>query len=184
MHVSHNTKPFINRVRYVPEVAGRPDRIEKDLANAKTLASILEEECATLFKPLVSSTGGDNMETNGVARPEDVGVQADNEDDPMLGEAGSEAVERRIEKVMGELHEQGVDEKVLEAKKVSRICVYTVKTPHAVLAQGGDFFGFLYCLFARSVPHLLLLRCCYRSSRRITAQMPKACEEASVKVTP
>jgi len=67
------------------------------------------------------------METNGVARPEAVGVQADNEDDPMLGEAGSEAVERRIEKLVGEFHEQGIDEKVLEAKKVSRTCAYIVK---------------------------------------------------------
>lgn len=125
--MSHNTKPFINRIRYVPEVASRPGRIEKDLANVKILASSLEEEYVMLFKSSASSPGGDNMETNGVARPEDVGVPADNEDDPMQREAGSEAVERRIEKLAGELHEQGVDEKVLEAKKVSRAYVYTVK---------------------------------------------------------
>ena len=162
-------KPCVNRVRYVPEVASRPDRIEKDLANVKILASILEEEYVTLYKSSASSTGGDSMETDGDGRPEGVGVQVDNEDDSVPREAGSEAVERRIEKIMRELCEQGVDEKVLEVKKVSRVCVCTVKTPHAVLAQGGDFFGFIYCLPARSVPHLLLLRCCYRSSRRITA---------------
>jgi hypothetical protein len=167
--VSHNLKPFVNRVRYVPEVASKPGRIEKELANVKILASILEEEYVTLFKSSASSTGDDSMETNGVAKPEDVGVQADNEDDPMLAETGSEAVERRIEKLVGELHEQGVDEKVLEAKKVSRVYVYTLKTPHGIFVKGGDFFGFVYCLPARSVPHLLLLRCCYRSSRRITA---------------
>lgn len=120
-------KPFVNRVRYVPEVASRPDRIEKDLANVKILTSILEEEYATLYKSSASSTGGDSMETDGNARPEDVGVQADNEDIPVPREAGSEAVERRIEKIMGELREQGVDEKVLEAKKVSRVYVHTVK---------------------------------------------------------
>ncbi|KAG6375071.1 hypothetical protein JVT61DRAFT_3855 [Boletus reticuloceps] len=117
LHVSHNTRPFINRVRYVPEVASRPDRIEKDLANVKILASILEEEYTTLFKSSASSTGGDSMETNGGTRPEDVGMQTDNEDDSMLREPGSEAVERRIEKLVGELHEQGIDERVLEAKK-------------------------------------------------------------------
>lgn len=127
LHVSHNTKPFVNRVRYVPEVASKPGRIEKDLANVKILASILEEEYVTLFKSSASSTGGDSMETNGVAKPEDVGVQADNEDDPMQTEVGSEAVERRIEKLVVGLHEQGVDEKVLEAKKVSRVYVYTLK---------------------------------------------------------
>lgn len=162
-------KPFVNRVRYVPEVASRPDRIEKDLANVKILTSILEEEYATLYRSSVSSTGGDSMETDGDARPEDIGMQADNEDIPVPREAGSEAVERRIEKIMGELREQGVDEKVLEAKKVSRVYVYIVKTPQVVVTLGGDFFGFIYCLPARSVPHLLLLRCCYRSSRRITA---------------
>ncbi|KAG8218305.1 hypothetical protein J3R82DRAFT_3919 [Butyriboletus roseoflavus] len=117
LHVSHNMKPFINRVRYVPEVASRPDRIEKDLANVKILASILEEEYATLYRSSASSTGGDSMETDGGVRPEGVGVQADNEDDSVPREAGSDAVERRIEKIMGELREQGVDEKVLEVKK-------------------------------------------------------------------
>ena len=115
--MSHNTKPFVNRVRYVPEVASRPDRIEKDLANIKILASILEEEHATLYKASASSMAG---EANGEARPEDVGMQADNEDDPALREAGSEAVERRIEKLMGDLREQCVDEKVLGVKKVSQ----------------------------------------------------------------
>lgn len=122
--MSHNTKPFVNRVRYVPEVASRPDRIEKDLANVKILASILEEECSTLFKSSSSSAGGNSMEMNGDTRPEDVGMQTDSEDDPMPRETGSEAVERRVEKLFGELHEQGVDEKVLEAKKVSRAYVY------------------------------------------------------------
>lgn len=165
--MSHNTKPFVNRVRYVPEVANRPGRIEKDLANVKLLASILEDECVALFKS--SSTGGNSIETNGGTRLEDVGVQADHEDDPMPKEPGSEAVERRIEKLVRELRDQGVDEKVSEAKKVSRLESTPVKTPHVVLVQGGDFIGFVYCLPARSVPHLLLLRCCYRSSRRITA---------------
>lgn len=166
--MSHNTRPFVNRVRYVPEVASRPERIEKDLANVKILASILEEEYTALFKYSIPSTGDDGVETNGGARPVDVGMQADNEDDPVPREAGSEAVERRIEKIMEELREQCVDEKMLEVKKVSRVCFYTVETPEAVV-EGSDFFGFVYCLPARSVPHLLLLRCCYRSSRRITA---------------
>lgn len=125
--MSHNTKPFVNRVRYVPEVASRPDRIDKDLANVKILASILEEECAMLYKSPASPTGGDGMETNSGASPEDVGVQADNEDDSALREAGSEAVERRIEKIAEELREQCIDEKVLEVKKVSSICVYAWK---------------------------------------------------------
>ncbi|KAH7888102.1 hypothetical protein F5I97DRAFT_1865687 [Phlebopus sp. FC_14] len=120
LHVAHNTKPFVNRVRYVPEIAGKPDRVEKDLANAKLLASILEEEYTVLRKPSASITGEDHMATNGDAKAEDVEItetHAENEVDPEPKEVGSEAVERRISKIMGDLREQGVDEKYLEAKK-------------------------------------------------------------------
>jgi hypothetical protein len=44
LHVTHNVRPFVNRIRYAPEVASKPDRLEKDLANVKTLAVILEDE--------------------------------------------------------------------------------------------------------------------------------------------
>ncbi|KIL00472.1 hypothetical protein PAXRUDRAFT_821670 [Paxillus rubicundulus Ve08.2h10] len=119
LHVSHNLKPFVNRVRYVPEVASKPDRIEKDLANARVLASILEEKSVALRKSSASSVSGGGMETNGNAKPEDVTMvaHADHEDDAEPKEVGSEALERRIEKIMGDLREQGVDEKTLEAKK-------------------------------------------------------------------
>ncbi|KAI6035578.1 hypothetical protein F5J12DRAFT_794440 [Pisolithus orientalis] len=120
LHVTHNTKPFVNRVRYVPEVAGKPDRIEKDLANAKVLASILEDEAAALRKSSPSSAGGDGMDTNGDGVSEQVPIgdaHAGNEDDPEPKEGGSQAVERRIEKILADLREQGVDEKTIEAKK-------------------------------------------------------------------
>ena len=35
LHVTHALRPFVNRARYTPEVASRPDRLLKDLANAK-----------------------------------------------------------------------------------------------------------------------------------------------------
>ncbi|KAI6122847.1 hypothetical protein EDD17DRAFT_1802943, partial [Pisolithus thermaeus] len=120
LHVTHNTKPFVNRVRYVPEVASKPDRIEKDLANAKVLASILEDEASALRKSLPPSAGGDGMDTNGDGVSEQVTIgdtHAGNEDDPEPNEGGSQAVERRIEKILTELHEQGVDEKTIEARR-------------------------------------------------------------------
>lgn len=117
LHVTHNTKPFVNRIRYVPEVAGRPDRIEKDLANARILASILEEEAAFLrtYSPFASA---DDMDTNGDAHPGDVAAGESNEDDAQPKEVGSQAVERRIEKILADLREQGVEEKSIEAKRV------------------------------------------------------------------
>ena len=44
----HNLRPFVNRIRYTPEIASKPHRLEKDLANAKILAGLLEDEAVAL----------------------------------------------------------------------------------------------------------------------------------------
>ena len=115
----------MNRIRYAPEVASRPDRLVKDLANAKTLATLLEDEAAKLRSvklPQPASTNGDDT---GVKKEDSDATmsapdEGDEESEPR--ERGSDAVERRIEKVMADLREQGVidvnDEKVYEEKKV------------------------------------------------------------------
>jgi hypothetical protein len=130
LHLSHNLKPFVNRIRYAPEVASRPDRLAKDLASAKSLASLLEDECdrvrrspprddapppdGTLEPDIQSGPTQDTLMANGSLD------QDPDEDAPKS--RGSEAVERRIEKVISELKEStGVDvmnEKEFEAKKV------------------------------------------------------------------
>lgn len=43
-------RPFNNRMRKAPEVASRPDRLKKDLANVRSLISIMENEAAELRK--------------------------------------------------------------------------------------------------------------------------------------
>jgi hypothetical protein len=132
--VVHNLRPFVNRIRYTPEVASKPDRLEKDLANARILAGLLEDEAAALRKtkitilakdPAIEGVEGDNGQTE---RKEDISM-ADNEapgesdDDDEPKERGSEAVERRIEKIMVDIRDQGLvdlnDEKALQARKVS-----------------------------------------------------------------
>ncbi|KIY45137.1 hypothetical protein FISHEDRAFT_67104 [Fistulina hepatica ATCC 64428] len=55
LHVNHNTRPFVNKVKYTPEVASKPDRLTKDLRGARTLASILEAQAAELRKFKVKS---------------------------------------------------------------------------------------------------------------------------------
>ena len=117
----------MNRIRYAPEVASRPDRLAKDLANAKTLATLLEDEAAKLRSvklplPQPTFTNGDDA----VVKKEDSDAtmaapdEEDEESEPK--ERGSDAVERRIEKVMVDLREEGVidvdDEKAYEEKKV------------------------------------------------------------------
>ncbi|KAF4602127.1 ssk1 response regulator receiver [Pleurotus pulmonarius] len=127
LHVTHNTRPFTAKIRCTPEIASRPERLEKDLANIKTLAAILEEEAAKLRttkvkKVTVAKTSNEAASADVDAPMEDAGDDI-MEDDPEPREKGSDAVERRIEKVMFDLREQGVvdinDEKAYEEKKVS-----------------------------------------------------------------
>lgn len=130
LHVTHNVKPFVNRVRYAPEVSNKPDRLEKDLANARTLAAKLEQEYLELRtwqppKPEPAAGGdADNVKANGEDRDAtmaDTNGSSEQEEDPEPNEKGTDAVERRIEKVMADLVGQGLvdasDEKVLNAKR-------------------------------------------------------------------
>ncbi|KAF8211602.1 hypothetical protein K438DRAFT_1903521 [Mycena galopus ATCC 62051] len=126
LHVTHNVKPFTNRMRYAPEVSSRPDRMEKDLANAKALVAKLESEAAELRK-LKIARGKPGAPAEGGAAPdgEDVAMAAGGEDaeeeEPEPRERGSEAVERRVEKVMADLRAQELvdvnDDKAYETKK-------------------------------------------------------------------
>jgi hypothetical protein len=129
LHVTHNTRPFTTKIRFTPEVASRPERLEKDLQNAKILASTLEGEAATLraFNPAPSSekTNGDahaSSESNG-----DATMDSPEDDDPEPKERGVDVVERRIEKVMADMRDQGLidvnDEKTYHAKKVGHTLV-------------------------------------------------------------
>lgn len=131
LHVAHITKPFTGKVRYAPEVASKPDRLVKDLANAKALALHLEAEADNLrkmrFEPKPEANGA-SSEANGTTEQQDAPmtlttVTAETiEEDPEPRERGSDAVERRIEKVMADLREQNAldfsDEKAVEARRV------------------------------------------------------------------
>lgn len=134
----HNLRPFVNRVRYTPDVASKPSRLEKDLANAKILATLLEDEAAVLRKakvqsvadsnPTVEGADGENAKaevTEDVTMADGPAVEEEEEEDEPK-ERGSDAVERRIEKVMSEMRDQGLvdvnDEKAFQAKKVCCIC--------------------------------------------------------------
>ena len=121
-------KPFISRVRYAPEVASKPDRLKKDLENARTLARLLEDQFKSLrtmkFDP-VEKNGDASADANGgdgTSHDVDMDAGIKEEDDPEPREMGSEAVERRVQKVMSDLQEQGhldgLDEKAIETKQV------------------------------------------------------------------
>ncbi|KAJ7727954.1 hypothetical protein B0H16DRAFT_1383253 [Mycena metata] len=122
LHITHNVKPFTNRIRYAPEVSSRPDRMEKDLANAKALAAKLEGDAAELQR---LKTGAESTKGGETAEGEDVSMEVvdGEEGDLEPRDRGSEAVERRIEKVLADMRQQGLvdvnDEKAYEVKKTT-----------------------------------------------------------------
>ncbi|KAF9526311.1 hypothetical protein CPB83DRAFT_858152 [Crepidotus variabilis] len=121
LHVTHNTRPFTNKVRYAPEVANRPERLEKDLENVKILATLLEEQAAKLraYKHVAPEKTNDESSAE---EPVDVPILEVEEEEEEPKERGSDAVERRIEKVLADMKDQGLvdvnDEKAYQAKKV------------------------------------------------------------------
>lgn len=127
LHVAHIARPFTGKIRYTPEVASKPDRLVKDLANAKALALTLEAEHDNLrkmkFEPK-TDINGTSEEANGTVEQQDAPMATTDvdEEDPEPRERGSDAVERRIEKVMADLREQNAidfgDEKAVEDRRV------------------------------------------------------------------
>ncbi|KAJ7667573.1 hypothetical protein DFH06DRAFT_1280528 [Mycena polygramma] len=117
LHITHNVKPFTNRIRYAPEVSSRPERLEKDLANAKARkAAELRKLKISTRKAAPVDGAAEDTEAD-VAMPD--GEQEEEEPEPR--ERGCEAVERRIEKVMADLRQQELvdvnDDKAYESKK-------------------------------------------------------------------
>lgn len=185
LHVVHNLRPFVNRVRYTPEVASKPDRMEKDLATAKILAHLLEDEAATLRKikvpkttaidPATGPVEGENghAEAQGDVNMADMMMDDgnDDDDDDEPEERGSEAVERRIEKVMAEIRDRGLvdlnDEKALQAK---RVCLFSSSFFEYQLICGivdCSVARHVHCILASCFPHMLLLCRCNGSLRGI-----------------
>lgn len=195
MHVTHNTKPFVNRVRYAPEVASRPDRLQKDLESAKALAAVLEDEAAKLrqFKPEKPRKPEGEADGDVEVKEEDgdaamAEVEAIEEEEP--AERGSDAVERKVAKLMDEFVQQGLlepaDQKAYVAKKVSIVCprsshyhylfriipfhdLFERTKPIAcclttVFATDGSCIGPVPRLPSCCVPHMLLL--CGRDGSR------------------
>jgi hypothetical protein len=168
LHVTHNVRPFTSRIRYTPEAASRPERMVKDLANAKKLAAILEDESASLRTWVQEVVPDESKE----AKVEDVAMtEHEGDDDPEPKERGSDAVDRRIEKIMSDLCEQGLvdvhDEKAYEAKKVSMILVSILSscTQRSInFVTDNRLTGFVSGLPSCRVSHMLLLLGCIRSS--------------------
>ncbi|KAH8106075.1 hypothetical protein BXZ70DRAFT_1037538 [Cristinia sonorae] len=129
LHVSQIVKPFVGKVRYAPDVASKPERLAKDLETAKALVNVLEEQAAALRKPLPPVAPEETLTANG----DDTAMQDPHSDqygeDPEPRERGSDAVERRVEKIMSELPEQGLlagksDQEINELRTVIALDLY------------------------------------------------------------
>ncbi|KAF8629598.1 hypothetical protein AX15_003344 [Amanita polypyramis BW_CC] len=126
LHVTHNQRPFVNKIRFTPEVASRPERMAKDLANVKVLAEILEGEFTRIKSAQVSpltAPKGEGEESQSTEQGDVAMAPPEAEEEPEPLERGSAAIECRIEKVMADLRDQGLvdinNEKAYEEKKVA-----------------------------------------------------------------
>ncbi|KAI0939663.1 hypothetical protein AcV5_001002 [Taiwanofungus camphoratus] len=127
LHVAHITKPFTSRIRYAPEVASKPDRLAKDLQQARWLSSRLQEEYRGLRTVRVEQkkqSSGDDSEEKNEEQPDIVMTDAaDDEDDDHIDpkEIGSDVIVRRVEKIMADMRDRGLvdanDEKAVAEKK-------------------------------------------------------------------
>lgn len=126
--MAHITKPFTSRIRYAPEVASKPDRLAKDLQQARWLSSRLQEEYRGLRTVRVEQkkqSSGDDSEEKNEEQPDIVMTDAaDDEDDDHIDpkEIGSDVIVRRVEKIMADMRDRGLvdanDEKAVAEKKV------------------------------------------------------------------
>jgi len=120
LHVLHNKQPFKNRVRYAPDVASRPDILQKDLERARTLLVRLEAEYYALRKLCILSRDEVTALPEGSLR-EDMLTLAEGEgygDDLEPSRSTLSAVEQRIERVVAETLQDGLDEDDLKIRKV------------------------------------------------------------------
>jgi hypothetical protein len=153
--MTHSTKPFVNKIRQAPEVASKPERIVKDLENAKTLAKLLEAEYDTIrkYKEEKPALSADES----AAKSDEPAPDADTEriDDDMQepGERGSEAIERRLDKIRAELPDASSEQLVsLQSRVLQQRRTHT----------GGTFVEcdctrLVFSLPPSRVPHMLLL---------------------------
>ncbi|KAF8338984.1 uncharacterized protein EI90DRAFT_3039954 [Cantharellus anzutake] len=123
LHVTHSTRPFRSRARRTPESASEPERIEKDLANVKKLAAVLEDEAYHLQtlpeklpepRNLKQSNGGELPDDSDAVITGDAEPAADSEmtveptREPK--DRGTEALNKRLEKLLSDLNEKHKDE--------------------------------------------------------------------------
>lgn len=180
-------------MRQAPEVSSTPHRIKKDLEQARRIAELLEEEYLKLrsMKPgpepslevkkeggdptMATENAGDNEHPAASENPAN-GVEEENLE-PL--EKGSQAVERRVEKLMAE-SDISLEGEELEMKKVSRagiLCMSCFLGDNVVSHRVGPLPRLLAC----GVQCMLLLCGSVRSFRRAPSQMPPACTKAVVR---
>ena len=112
--MTHSTKPFGNKIRQTPEVANKPERIAKDLEQVKALVKLLEAEYdqVRVYKEEKSTESNEDSTVKVEESMNDDSLEQIDEEMTEPGERGSDAVERRIEKIRAEMPESTTDQMV------------------------------------------------------------------------
>ncbi|KAI0269296.1 hypothetical protein BC834DRAFT_951531 [Gloeopeniophorella convolvens] len=140
LHVLHNKQPFKNRVRYAPEVASRPDILEKDLDRARTLLSHLEAEYHALRRIRILSRDEVAALPEGPLQEDTVSfAEGEDHGDPEPSKSVLSAVEERAERVFAELPQDGLDDDDLKIRKT------VISLDLALSALRSAFHTCYYC---------------------------------------
>ncbi|KAK7061319.1 hypothetical protein R3P38DRAFT_2828809 [Favolaschia claudopus] len=141
LHVTHNVKPFTNRMRYAPEVASRPDRMEKDLVNVKALAAKLEVEAA--------DAPADGEDAPWTRLPEE-----ELEEDPEPREVGKSMADLRAQDLV-DIN----NEKAYEVKKVRLGVLLRFHLTCILRTCGAAFHTCYYCAIITDLLEELQRKC-------------------------
>ena len=143
--ITPTSEPFVGKIRYTPPAASKLSRMEKDLEQAKRLASVLEVQSAEVatYKPMFPvGTPLLSMPPSG----EENGVVSDPiaQSGDLEVSRGTKAVEERIEKLVCEVLDTDEDGNPDYAKKVW----FQKSTWSHILTSitGGTLAGYVPCV--------------------------------------
>lgn len=164
LHVLHNKQPFKNRIRYAPEVASRPDILEKDLERARVLLVRLEAENYALRRIRILPREEVAALPEGPLQ-EDIVTLAEGEedrDDPETSKNTLSAIEQRIEKVYADAAQDGLDEDDLKIRKI------TMSLDLVLAALRNAFHTCYYCAVTTDHQEELQRKCIQHLRKPLT----------------
>ncbi|PVF96753.1 hypothetical protein CPB86DRAFT_736235 [Serendipita vermifera] len=119
--ISPSVEPLISKIRYTPQLASDPDRMEKDLMQAKQLAAVLESRAAeaAVYKPVFPVGTPASVEAPPTEQTSQELEESAGDDVGTDTFKGTQAVEERISKLTSEMMDTDADGNPDQRKKLA-----------------------------------------------------------------